>query len=422
LSEGALLLVETWRSDCFVDDLSAVTEALRAYSRATGLHPLMLGGWEVEDEAISPPALLLERLAAIEARPRNYTYGKDFYRAKEAAASLFREAVRLGGAGAALDAENVAVLQNSSQGLLLALTALRERGVRRVVVAAPVYFAAVHICRHLGLEVALVPAADFFTGALDVSRLIHALRGEASALLLTNPAYSLGTEYGEHQLRRLFAALPEETWLLLDETRLGLPWRHDLPWYWADFPARTLILRSPSKIFLLNGMKTSFLFGPAPLLREIERLSEALVGSGAGNAEAVALAYLDAWRAWMQEQQAERIGPLRAWKRALVRRLRAHYAAAEALLSPAGFRLSPVDSGPYALAATERQRWPTLDSVALAREQGVLLMTSEYFYHHSPRWFGFRLHLCGDQARMEEAILRVFSDVQSGCSPVAIAP
>ncbi|HEY7357960.1 MAG TPA: pyridoxal phosphate-dependent aminotransferase [Ktedonobacterales bacterium] len=410
-----------WRSDCIADDLSSVTDALRAHSQATGRDPLMLGGWDVEDEAISPPAFLLERLAAIKARPRRYTYGKDFYRAKEEAASVLRNAVRLG--GAPLCAENVAVLQNSSQGLLLALTALREQGVRRVVVAAPVYFAAIHICRHLGLEVTLVPAADFFTGALDVPRLIRALRGEEpAALLLTNPTYSLGTEYEQCQLQRLFAALPEETWLLLDETRLGLPWQHDLPWYRGDFPARVLILRSPSKIFLLNGLKTSFLFGPAPLLREIERVSEALVGSGAGNAEAVALAYLDAWRAWIQEQQMGHIGPMRAWKRALVRRLQAQYAAAEALLVPAGFRLSPVDSGPYVLAGIERQRWPTLDSVTIAREQGVLLMTSEYFYHRCPRWRGFRLHLCGNQARMEEAILRVFSDVQVGRSPVASIP
>src|SRR5581483_11251931 len=102
----------------------------------------MLGGWDVEDEAISPPALLLERLERIAAQPRKYTYGKDFTHARETAAQLFGEAARRG--GAPLGAEQVAVLQNSSQCLLLALTALRERGVRRVVVAAPVYFAAVH--------------------------------------------------------------------------------------------------------------------------------------------------------------------------------------------------------------------------------------------------------------------------------------
>jgi len=290
-----------------------------------------------------------------------------------------------------------------------------------VVVAAPVYFAAVHICRHLRLEVELVPAADFLTGTLDVPRLARALRGEPAALLLTNPAYSLGTEYSARQLQDLFAALPEATWVLLDETRLGLPWQHDLPWYRGAFPARALVLRSPSKIFLLNGLKTSFLFGPAPVLREMERVSEALVGSSAGNAEAVALAYLDAWAAWMQECQVGHIGPMRAWKRALVDRLRAHYAAAEARLVAAGFRLSPVASGPYALASIERARWPGLDSVALAREQGVLLMTSEYFYHYSPRWLGFRLHLCGDQAQMGKALDRVFAAARVNTSSPVLA-
>ncbi len=391
-------------------DLGTVTAALRAYTQATGLDPLMLGGWDVEDDAISPPAALLERLSAIQARPRQYTYSKDFYQAKEGAAHLFCAAVRLG--GAPLSAANVAVLQNSSQGLLLALTALRGCGVRRVVVAAPVYFAAIAICQHLGLEVCLVPAADFLSGALDVPRLAGALRGEPSVLLLTNPTYSLGVEYSEQQLQALFAALPVETWVLLDETRLGLPWRHDLPWYWGDFTPRTLVLRSPSKIFLLNGLKTSFLFGPAALLRDVEQVSEALVGSGAGNAEAVALAYLEAWRAWMQEHQDERIGPMRAWKRALVQRLQARCAAVEVLLAPAGFRLSPVDSGPYVLAGIERERWPAPDSAAVAREHGVLLITSDYFYHRSERWSGFRLHLCGDQARMEEAIRRVLSYAQ----------
>jgi aspartate/methionine/tyrosine aminotransferase len=403
--------VETWKKNHCAEDLSAVTDGLKVYAQTTGKEPLMLGGWEASDETIGPPDCLLERVSAIQARPRKYTYGKDFSQARALAADLLQDGVRLG--DAPLCAEQVAVLQNSSQGLLLALTALRERGVRRVVVAAPVYFAAVHICRHLGLEVSLVQAADFFTGALDAPRLANDLRGKASALLLTNPTYSLGTEYSDSQLQQLFAILPEETWVLLDETRLGLHWQHDLPWYAGRFPARTLVLRSPSKIFLLNGLKTSFLFGPAALICAIERLSEALVGSAAGNAEAVALAYLEAWSAWMREYQDGKIGPMRRWKRGLVRRLQEQYAAAEALLRPAGFRLSPVASGPYVLAGIERECWPDLDSAAIAREQGVLLMASSYFYHESQRYIGFRLHLCGNQAQMEEATLRVLAAVQA---------
>jgi len=367
----------------------------------------MLGGWEVEDEAIGPPAALLERLSAIKARPRGYAYSKDFSAAKEQAAALFHDEVRFG--GAAIAPEQVAVLSNSSQALLLALTALRERGVRRAVIAAPTYFATIHICQHLGLDVLILPAADFFTGAFDTARLATAVQPDGSVLILTNPAYSLGVEYTQTQLQALFAALPADAWVLLDETRLGLHWRDDAPWYRGDFPPQTLALRSPSKVFLLNGLKTSLLLGPASLLRMAEKLGESLVGSVAGNAEEVALVYLDAWRAWRQECQEGRIGPLRAWKRQLVERFQQHRDAAGALLCQAGFRLSPVDSGPYVLAGIERQRVPVLDSAEIARERGVLLMTSGYFYHQSEDWLGFRLNLCGDPASAQEAITRVFA-------------
>ncbi len=367
----------------------------------------MLGGWEVEDEAIGPPAALLERLSAIRARPRSYTYGKDFYRAKEQAAALFHDGVRFGGAPIA--PEQVAVLPNSSQALLLALTALRERGVRRAVIAAPTYFATIHICQHLGLDVSIIPAINFFTGAFDGARLASAMQPGQSVLIVTNPAYSLGVEYDQAQMQALWAALPEDAWVLLDETRLGLHWRHDAPWYRGDFPPQTLVLRSPSKVFLLNGLKTSLLLGPACLLRSLETLSESLVGSVAGNAQEVALVYLDAWHAWMRECQDGRVGPMRAWKRRLIERLQQHRDAAGDLLQDYGFTLSPVDSGPYVLAGIERQRAPALDSAEIARERGVLLMTSEYFYHQSDDWLGFRLNLCGDGAGAREAITRVFA-------------
>lgn len=373
-------------------DFTPVMEALREYAARTGEAPLLLGGWEADDPAIAPPATLAHTLAAITAQPRPYTYSKDFWAARERAADLWRTAVRYPDGD--LAPEQVAVLPNSSQGLFLALTALRERGARRAVVAAPCYYAAVAICRHLGLAVDLIPTADYVTGALDIPRLARAMRRKGAILILTNPAYSLGVEYGAAQLQTLFAALPDDAVLLLDETRLGVNWDHDEPWYTADFPRNALILRSPSKIFLLNGSKTSFLLGSAAIIRQIEQCNEALLGSVAGNLEPIALAYLDAWAAWSAPA-------LRAWRHDLVAAWQRNLATVRAVVEPAGFTLSAVDSGPYALAAIPVAALPTLDSQRIAHDHGVLLMTSEYFHHQHPAWQGFRVNLCGcpDQAR-----------------------
>ncbi|MGH2517908.1 MAG: pyridoxal phosphate-dependent aminotransferase, partial [Ktedonobacterales bacterium] len=391
-------------------DFGAVAETLRRYELATGQPVLALSGWEVEDRRIQPPAPLLDRLMRIPPRLLGYSHPHDFAQAKALAAEALGWRVTLG--GARLRGEQIAVLQNSTQGLLLALAALRARDVTRIVIAAPSYFAAVDACHHLGLQTTILPARDFLTGALDVERIAATLRGDpTAALLLTNPAYSLGVEYGWDQLRALFAALPEEAPVLLDETRLGIAWTGETPWYAADYPASVLVLRSPSKIFLVNGLKTSFLYGSAPIIRDVERLHEALLGSVAGNAEAVALAYLDTWRDWLAELEQDRDGPMRQWRRALVRRLSANLTAVSPLLAVHGYDLSPINSGPYVLAGARRGAGTgsrELDCARVARELGILLMDGRYFFHESPSWTGFRLNLCGDPSRACTALDRLF--------------
>lgn len=388
------------------DDFSPVVAALREFSATTGRLPALLGGWEVADGAITPPPALARHLRAVPSQPFAYTYSRDFRVAREEAAALFSRNTRI--VGEMLTPDQVAILPNSSQGLFLALTALRETGIRRVVIAAPTYYGAVAACRHLGLATIFVPTADYLTGALNVPAIAAALRQPDAALLLTNPAYSLGVEYTPDELRALFAALPSHAPILLDETRLGIAWKSDQPWYGLDFPSQVMILRSPSKIFFLNGAKMSVLIAPPHLVRLIERISEALLGSVAGNAEAVALAYLAAWSRWWAELDADRLGPMRRWKRGVVRAFRQHLAEMQSSLAPYGGACSPVDSGPYALVGFPTRQHPPLDSERIAREQGVLLMTSNYFYHEYPDWQGFRINLAGCAIQAREGVTRVF--------------
>lgn len=391
-------------------DFEQVTSAVREYCRTTGESPLPLGGWEVADTAISPPSWLMKRICASKAQPEGYAYPKDFQRARSKAAELFGKQMCFG--NGPLTAENVAVMPNSSQALLLALTALREQGMRHVVVAAPCYFATLHICHHLGLDVTLVPAANYLTGALDIPAIAQALDRQKSVLIVTNPAYSLGVSYTPAQLSRLFAILPSRSFLLLDETRLGLNWEDESPWYAAEYPARTLVVRSPSKIFMLNGVKTSFLLGTPELLRASERIGESLLGSVVGNAESIALTYLAAWQEWSDGVSRGRTSRVRPWRAAVISALRRNLDCLSQQLAEHGFSISPIDSGPYALAALPRDRWQGFDSIAFARETGVMLMSSEYFYHEHPEWIGFRLNLCGASDQMQVALRRVTTHMQ----------
>lgn len=389
-------------------DFSAVMAALANYTRETGREALKIGGWEVADAHIGSPEPLISRLSTLPSRPHSYTYARDLSAVKLRAAALFARDISLG--GAPITPANVAVAQNSTQALLLMLAALKAGGVERAVVASPMYFAAVEACAHLGLPVSFVPTADYVTGALDIDRIAAVAAGSRAVVLLTNPAYSLGVEYQPSQLEELFRALPGGCWVALDETRLGMSWRYDTPWYSATFPENALIVRSPSKIFFVNGLKTSVLLAPPSVVREADRLSEALLGSLPGNTEDIALAYLDAWAAWRDEAITGRLGPMLCWKRGVVARLRANLLRAANLLRPAGFTLSPVDSGPYVLAGALLVTRSTLDSLMLAQRDGVLLMDSSYFFHESDDWTAFRVNLCGDPALICSALTLVLRD------------
>jgi aspartate/methionine/tyrosine aminotransferase len=298
-------------------------------------------------------------------------------------------------------------LPNSTQALLLALMALRDQGVQEVVAAAPIYFSAIEVCRRLGIAVRILPAADFVTGALDVAAIAHAMARSRSALLLTNPAYSIGVEYESSTLRALFAALPADRPIILDETRMGLHWRREAPWYEADFPAQAVVIRSPSKIFFVSGAKMSLLIAAPAFVCRVETVSEAIVGSAPGALEETSLAYLQVWRNWRNEARMGRVGPALRWRQGVIAQLQANLDLVQPTLRRLGLTVSPVDSGPYALAARQSHDGERLDCVRLAGEFGTLAMSGDYFFHERVGWMGVRLNLSVPGARLATALERI---------------
>jgi histidinol-phosphate/aromatic aminotransferase/cobyric acid decarboxylase-like protein len=378
-------------------DLAPIVAVVQEFERRTGRRAIHLGGWEADDPRIGPPPFVTECLATIPPRPGCYAYPREFDRAREYAAEVFGPTLRFDGTSA--QAEHFAFPANSTQGIFLILATCRDMGIAHVVIGSPCYYTAVEACRHLGLRVTIVPTQEYLNGALDLAGIVQAASQERSLVFITNPAYSLGVEYAPADLAALAAALPAGTLLMLDETRLGLHWERATPWAALDLPADTIILRSPSKLFFLNGQKSSILCGPADLMRRVERLGEILVGSGAGNGEAIALCYLGALAAWQSEATTGIPGPMLQWKRGVIAAMRDHLATHRRWLAPAGFDLSPVASGPYALAARQASPLSARDCQHIAHRFGVMLASSETFYHDHAAWQGFRLNLAGDAAR-----------------------
>lgn len=386
------------------DDLLLVLKALHTYRQRTHKKSILLGGWVIEDPALSPPGLLVESLSHLPTNLMKYADVSWCFEAKNRAADLFSRYIRFD--GQMLTSPQIAVLPSGSNGLLLTLTFLRDHGVRTLYVSSPNYFATFQAGAHLGLRVEILPPRDFLSCQLDYDRIAQALQTPNSAFILSNPAYSVGVEYTPQELDQLFAVVPEETYVVLDEVYLGLHWMNEAPWYQYDFPSRVIILRSPSKIFLLYGVKLCFLIAPIEVIQYVEMLAEFL-SSVPGNFEEMVLAYIQALSTWDQEIRQHEVGEFRQWKAHTIGCFTRNLHQVVPILEEFDFRRAPINSGPYVTVATEHERLNGFDPVALAHQKGVLFMTSHHYFHEDPRWIGFRMNLCGNSQEFADILQHI---------------
>jgi len=95
------------------------------------------------------------------------------------------------------------------------------------------------------------------------------------------------------------------------------------------------------------------------------------------------------------------------WRCGVIERLQTNLDLARPALERQGFQISPVNSGPYALAARRSHDGDDLDCVRLADERGTLVMSARYFFHEHSGWTGLRLNLCVPGARLSSALDRI---------------
>jgi hypothetical protein len=88
--------------------------------------------------------------------------------------------------------------------------------------------------------------------------------------------------------------------------------------------------------------------------------------------------------------------------------IRAIEHTSEGLLGSMSGVAEPVALGPYLLACRAQGEHVWLDSYAIARTLGVLMMDSSYFFHQHGCWMGFRVNLSSRPEHIGEAIARVF--------------
>lgn len=166
--------------------------------------------------------------------------------------------------------EEITLGNGSSDLLRMAADALSTRS-RVLVQAAPTFEAlAMYHTRVAGATVVKVPLrAD---GAHDLDAMLAKAREGADLVYVCNPNNPTASLTPRAEIERFVAALPKETFVLIDEAyhhfAVGEPSYASFADRRLDDP-RVLVLRTFSKIYGLAGLRLGYAVGPAALIDRV---------------------------------------------------------------------------------------------------------------------------------------------------------
>jgi aspartate/methionine/tyrosine aminotransferase len=386
-----------------VDPFDLLLDKIHDYRINHNESPIWISGWNVEDEKISPPLFLKDRFKKLPLELVQYAFINEAYKAKESTANSLRHIITI--QGNPVQASNIAIVPSGTQGLLLILTTFRDLlEIRRLIVVAPGYFAFTSIAEHLKIESSIIPSDDFFKASIPFEQLKTEANQSKQGIVLTNPAYGVGIERHNKEYQTLFQLLSSQTPILLDETSLGLSWDNRGPWDMIDIPENVVILRSPSKLFLMHGRKFSFIVASPSIVRYIESIAEYLIGSVSGNIQEDAMTYMTAITEWQNEIDSLKDGMWMRWKQTIVNRIQYNLSTVRDILEVAGFQLSLINSAYYVLVGKPKDQFKEVDSIDILKLCGVVYTWSDGFCHISPSLRAFRTNLAGNPLHVSYAL------------------
>lgn len=398
----------------WADPFKVLLANVEAWETETQRQAFWLGGWEVDAPELRPPPPLRHRLRHRSSRaPERYAFVSDCRRAKHGAADILGRQVTFD--GAPLSPDNVAILPSSSQAILLVLSALQGvLSIHNLVVTGPVYFSTIGVSRCLRISCHHAPAADLLSPTPAADDLAKDCRRRRAALFLTNPAYGVGVRIPEERLRHLLETIPQNIPIVLDEALQGLDWTPNRLWSALDLPPNAVVIRSPSKLFFMNGRKCSIVVAAPSLVRQIEHLADVLIGGIHSDLEDDCLVYLSALAAWFEEHRSGIAGNFSRWHQRLVARLEKNRLSLVPIFRSVGFELSRVDSGYYSIACRTSCVRPSLDAMAVLRETGVVLTESKYIFHENDRQVALRVNLGAEAEALGAAASRILPFLSGG--------
>ncbi len=262
-------------------EYSTVAYAVHEYIKSNHKSPFFISDWDCTDNLIYRPEIILEdSLKKSLTNMDKYFFIEDDF-GKDSVIKFFNNS------HVNLEKSSFLIGPNASLMLTTALIALKDIGIKNVLIILPVYFSIPQILRILDIKY-IKYNTIFPKYRLDLEDIKSILQETSvDAVIITDPFYGSGINVPLNFYDMLIDYLNEhDIYLIVDYARGAMKWDSnasllfDFPLYNILQKANNYILiESISKRIFVNGFKNSLLFSNYNIIQKIRKLGDCFIGS-----------------------------------------------------------------------------------------------------------------------------------------------
>lgn len=186
--------------------------------------------------------------------------------------------------------ESFTIASNGTSSLMVTMSALKEKGVQKVLIFTPMYFSTLNLLDEMDFEVVEYNLSYENSFEIDFENLERIIQtNNIEAIIINNPIFGTGIELKIDEIKNIASICNKyNMWFLMDYIYGGLLWdidnKHNYIFNYPVYEAvrlanKHIFIESISKRIFFNGIKIALIFSQPHFMRRILRLSIFMVGS-----------------------------------------------------------------------------------------------------------------------------------------------
>lgn len=244
------------------------------YERRFLKPPLFLSDWDSDQHELKfPTKIINDALQNTKTDFYKYSYIDSDTNEKQLIVDYMNKRANI-----KLSYKNISVNLNSTNSLYLALLALNNIDVKRIIVITPTYYSVLETLKQLDSHIIYYHLIDKDSFNINIKELTNLVENQfINAILMTDPVYSAGIEISSNIYTSIVELCNKHSvWFICDYTLGGMFWGNkDMFTKKLEIISQAekyIYIESVTKKLIINGIKHSILIGTEKIISIIENL------------------------------------------------------------------------------------------------------------------------------------------------------